>query len=263
MQPNADGHPPSAIFQQRANTYIAIPAIPTPAGMIAPDASTGEACIRRADGTPKLKRSINFTSPSLGDGEEAPAATGVQVTNPKCIKCISDEIWDKLHVWVHNWFLPRIPEEHQHLVEDVKRGDVQDLLVKAFGLAARNPMEYCRTTKEKMEVLPPAIETFDLVAHQWVLDQFEMFDTTQDADCMGEYKMALTDFVDHVIGTRHNRGTAMPKFASTYRGAVMICNTWTPDTPKERIKMMASRGALEVEKEVRTAQTARRGCEQI
>jgi hypothetical protein len=142
--------------------YITIPAIPTPAGMTAPDASTGEAYIRRTDGTPKLKRSINFTSPSLGEGEVAPAVTGVQVTNPKYI---NDEIWDKLHVWVHNWFLQRIPEEHQHLVEDVKRGDVQDLLVKVFGLAARNPMEYCRTTKEKMEVLPSTIETFDLVGH--------------------------------------------------------------------------------------------------
>ena len=136
------------------------------------------------------------------------------------------------------------------MVEDVKRGDVQDLLVKVFGLAARNPMEYCRTIKEKMKVLPPTIETFDLVAHQWVLDQFEMFDTIQDADCMGEYKMAPTDFVDHVIDTIEEH---MPKFANTYRDAVMTGNTWsTPDTLNERIKMMASRGALEVEKEVRT-----------
>jgi hypothetical protein len=57
MQSN-DGHPPSAIFQQRADMYITIPAIPTPAGMIAPDASTGEAYIRWTDGTPKLKRSM-------------------------------------------------------------------------------------------------------------------------------------------------------------------------------------------------------------
>jgi hypothetical protein len=56
MQPNADGHPPSAIFQQRADMYITIPAIPTPAGMTAPDASTGEAYIRRTDGTPRPKR---------------------------------------------------------------------------------------------------------------------------------------------------------------------------------------------------------------
>jgi hypothetical protein len=51
----------------------------------------------------------------------------VQVTNPKYI---NGDIWDKLHVCVRNWFLQRIPEEHQHLVEGVKRSDVQDLLVK-------------------------------------------------------------------------------------------------------------------------------------
>jgi hypothetical protein len=31
-----------------------------------------------------------------------------------------------------------------------------------------------------------AMETFDLVAHQWTPDQYEMFDTIQDAECMGE-----------------------------------------------------------------------------
>jgi hypothetical protein len=40
--------------------------------------------------------------------------------------------------------------------------------------------------------------------------------------------------------------------------AVMTGSTWTPDTLKERIKMMASRGALGVEKEVRAVQTAKR-----
>jgi hypothetical protein len=28
-----------------------------------------------------------------------------------------------------------------------------------------------------------------------------MFDTIQDADCRGEYKMAPMDFVDHIIDT--------------------------------------------------------------
>ena len=77
---------------------------------------------------------------------------------------------------------------------------------------------------------------------------------------MGEYKMAPTDSVDHVIDTIEEH---MPKFANTYRYAVMIGNTWTPDTLKERIKIMASRGALEVEKEVRTVQTAKRMREQM
>ena len=102
------------------------------------DAAIGEAYIRRTDGTPKLKRSINFTSPSLGGGETAPAVTQVIVANPKYI---TDEIWNELHEWVHIWFLRRIPEGHQHLVADVKEGDVKGLLVKVFGLAARNPME--------------------------------------------------------------------------------------------------------------------------
>jgi hypothetical protein len=39
---------------------------------------------------------------------------------------------------VHNWILQRIPEEHQHLVEDVKEGDIKDLLDEVFGLAARS-----------------------------------------------------------------------------------------------------------------------------
>ena len=97
MQPNVDGHPPSAIFQQRAasrNAHHHPSDTDTSRHdsleITAPDASTGEAYIRRADGTPKLKRSINFTSPSLGEGVVAPAVTGVQVTNPKY----------KLHVWV-------------------------------------------------------------------------------------------------------------------------------------------------------------------
>jgi hypothetical protein len=51
---------------------------------------------------------------------------------------------------------------HQHLVEDVKEGDIEDLLVKVFGLAARDPMEYCRTIKAEMKVNLPALENFDL-----------------------------------------------------------------------------------------------------
>jgi hypothetical protein len=78
-------------------------------------------------------------------------------------------------------------------VDGVKKGDVKDLLVKVFGLAARDPQQYCKAVKQKMKTARLAMETFDLVAHQWTLDQYEMFDTIQDADCMGEYKMAPTD----------------------------------------------------------------------
>jgi hypothetical protein len=77
---------PSAVFETRAEMYITVPAIPTPPGMTAPDAAVGEAYICRTDGTPKLKKSINFTSPSLGDGTAtAPAVTQVIIANPKYI----------------------------------------------------------------------------------------------------------------------------------------------------------------------------------
>jgi hypothetical protein len=58
--------------------------------------------------------------------------------------------------------------------------------------------------KQKMKTGRLAMETFDLMAHhapmhQWTPDQHEMFDTIQDADCMGEHKMAPTDFVEHMM----------------------------------------------------------------
>ena len=122
----------------------------------------------------------------------------VRSTNPKYV---TDQVWEELHVWVHNWILQRIPEEHQHLVEDVKEGDIKDLLDKVFGLAARDPQQYCKVVKQKMKTQRLTMETFDLMAHQWTLDQYVMFDTIQDADCMGEYKykMAPTDFVEHMM----------------------------------------------------------------
>jgi hypothetical protein len=39
------------------------------------------------------------------------------------------------------------------------------------------------------------------MANGGALDQFEMFDAIQDAECMGEYKMAPTDFIEHMMDT--------------------------------------------------------------
>ena len=90
---------PSAIFKPREEMFTTVPAIPTPVGMDAPDARTGEAYIRRADGTPKLKRSMNFVNIPLVENEEAPPLEQVQIPNPKYT---NDEDWEELHVWVHN-----------------------------------------------------------------------------------------------------------------------------------------------------------------
>ena len=215
MARKIDGNAPSAISKPREDMSISVPAIPTPAGMDEPDANTGEAYIRKSDGTPKLKRSMNFVNIPLNEEEEAQPLEEVQIANPKYI---SDEDWEDLHIWVHDWFLQRIPEKHQHLVSDVNEGDIDGLLVKVFGLAARNPMEYCRTIKTKMKKSTLTVTNFDLVAHQWLLDQYELFDTINEANCIGEYKMAPTDFVDHIIDTLE---PFLPSLARTYRDSVI------------------------------------------
>jgi hypothetical protein len=52
------------------------------------------------------------------------------------------------------------------LVEGVKEGDINDLLDKVFGLAARDPQQYCRAVKQKIKTQRLAMETFDLMAHR-------------------------------------------------------------------------------------------------
>ena len=84
------------------------------------------------------------------------------------------------------------------------------MFVKVYGLAARDPKLYCSVIKTRMMGLPLDFETFDATAHQWVLDQYELFDTVQDAICPGEYKMPESEFVTHVISSLEEY---MPKFA--------------------------------------------------
>jgi hypothetical protein len=78
---------------------------------------------RQSDGTPELKRSIDFTAASI-DGDEHAGIEPITMVRPANPDYVSDQIWRKLHVWVHNWILQRIPEDHQHLVDGVKKGDV-------------------------------------------------------------------------------------------------------------------------------------------
>jgi hypothetical protein len=74
-----------------------------------------------------------------------------------------------------------------------------------------------------MKTNPLAMETFDLVAHKWTPDQFEMFDAIQDAECMGEYKMAPTDFIEYMMGTYKK---SMPSFATIYDQDEIRGNQW-------------------------------------
>jgi hypothetical protein len=68
------------------------------------------------------------------------------------------------------------------------------------------------------------METFDLVAHQWTLDQYEMFDTIQDADCMGKYKVAPTDFIEHMMAIY--KQLLMPSFATIYEQDELRGDNW-------------------------------------
>ena len=98
--------------------HIDIPAIPAPAGMPAPTPNTGETYIRRqSGGTPESKRSLNFTAASIDGNVDTEPITMVRSANPDYV---SDQIWQKLHVRVHNWILQRAPERH-HQIESPKR----------------------------------------------------------------------------------------------------------------------------------------------
>ena len=54
----------------------------------------------------------------------------------------------------------------------------------------------------------------NLMAHQWVLGQYEYFDTIQGAKCDGTYKMPECDFVNLVVDAL---AAHMPKFIGIYR----------------------------------------------
>jgi hypothetical protein len=56
-----------------------------------------------------------------------------------------------------------------------------------------------------------------------------MFDTTQDAECMGEYKMAPTDFIEHMMSVYK---LFMPSFATIYEQDKIRGDNWTADILK-------------------------------
>jgi hypothetical protein len=99
-----------------------------------------------------------------------------------------------------------------------------------------------------MKSNPLDFRSSNLMAHQWVLDQYEYFDTIQDADCDGSYnyKMLECDFVDHVMDAL---GQHMPKFVGIYRQDEVLGNPWTSCILKSHIAALASKGQLRIEKE--------------
>jgi hypothetical protein len=225
------GHPPSIVFEKPAPQYMKAKIIDptTMPGDEAPDKS--HSYIEAPDGTPTLRRHIDFSPP---DTNGASAALGVAATllnmgtpgtgddnyltvvNPDYIP---PPTMRKIRVWVHHWIMARIPEQHLHLVNDVVKGDIEDLLVKVYGLAAREPKKYCKVIKTRMKSNQLNFRTFNLMIHQWILDQYEYFDTIQGAICSGEHKMPECDFVGHIMDQMEEY---MPKFVEIYRPGVLF-----------------------------------------
>ena len=130
------GHPPSIVFEIPASQYIKVKVI-DPTTIPGYEESwdrelTSHSYIEAPDGTPTLRRHIDF-SPSP-DTNGASAALGVAATllnmgtpgtgddnyltvvNPDYIP---PPTMRKLKTWVHHRVLTGIPEQHQHLVNDV------------------------------------------------------------------------------------------------------------------------------------------------
>ena len=71
----------------------------------------------------------------------------------------------------------------------------------------------------------------------------------------GEYKMAPTDFVDHIIDTVEEY---LPTLARSYRDSVIDGRTWDADRLKTNLDHLAGRGQLRVENEARKKLTISR-----
>jgi hypothetical protein len=96
--------------------------------------------------------------------------------------------------------------------------------------------------------LPLDFETFDATAHQRVLDQYELFDTVQDAACPGEYKMPESEFVTHITSSLEEH---MPKFAELYHSDEMRGKAWSQSLLLDCVKGLAAKGKLKVGKEAK------------
>jgi hypothetical protein len=71
--------------------------------------------------------------------EQAVRGAPNPVVRPEKIKtpnpdCIPKGTMKELKIWVHHWVLARIPEQHQHLVNDVDKGDIGGLSIYSLRL---------------------------------------------------------------------------------------------------------------------------------
>jgi hypothetical protein len=186
MEREVHGQSPSVIFLDRAEMHIDIPAIPAPAGMPAPTPNTGEAYIRQSDGTPKLKRSLNFT-PSIESDAGRESITMVRSTNPKYV---TDQVWEELHVWVHYWILHRIPEDRKKINPWWKTFKREQTPCICFSIRfsdsqhaiPNSVLQGCESEDEDPTIGDGSVQFDGAPMGTGSIYQYEMFDTIQDAD---------------------------------------------------------------------------------
>jgi hypothetical protein len=148
--------------------------------------NTGEAYIRQSDGTPELKKPLNFTASIESDaGRES--ITMVRSTNPEYV---TDQVWEKLHVWVHNWILQRIPEVRKNINtwwKTLKREQTPRICFSirysdSQHAIPNSVLQGCESEDEDPTIGDGSVRFDGAPMDTGSIYQYEMFDTIQDAD---------------------------------------------------------------------------------
>jgi hypothetical protein len=223
--------------------YTNVETIATPVGRDEADPDVGEAWIERPDGTPTIKKTLNFTPSvdlSLADTHEPPLAV-IQIVNKNYI---DDRTWHAMRIFAQNFMKSRMSDGHLHLVQDVKSGDLDDFAVKIFGMSATNPKEFTKTMKTKIvnnRILP---STFDNTGYRWFLDQCKVYANIVSTDCDGSYKMPESDFLEAII---NELSMYIPTFTKLYDDAELTNEPWSLKELKEKLRVLAEKGKLKIE----------------
>jgi hypothetical protein len=135
-------------------------------------------------------------------------------------------------------------------VADVIEGDLKDLSVKIYGMAASNPKEFTKTLKAKIIGNKLSFKLFNTIAYRWTSDQYKLFGTIQDTKCDGPFKMPESDFVEAIIAELQNY---IPTFTDLYHADELKNEPWDMKFLKDKLKALAEKGKLIVEPKVRRA----------
>ena len=87
-----------------------------------------------------------------------------QILNPEAIP---DAKWKKLKVYVYNWILAKVGEEHRYLVQETTQvGDIEQSFKDLRGVAESNPKQFVETMARSIEELQLTEVSQETYAHQ-------------------------------------------------------------------------------------------------